>query len=215
MYFAFYNATPIRGFTSILTVVCEKTIIMWVLPTASKREPLRAINFILKTLMNEQHPCKIIRVDEYSALVNSIDVKNLLIDELKISMETTVGDASWINGNNERHNRSIHNMLRAGLLDINYHENKWCFSVKTSAEVHRFIIHSDLDNTSPNFSWYGKNPIIHELRVLGCDIDPITSSPTLIPPRDRRYKCWSTYTSERSEERRGGKECRSRWSPDH
>ena len=40
-------------------------------------------------------------------------------------METTGGYAYWINGNNERPNRIIHNMLRAGLNDGNHHENKW------------------------------------------------------------------------------------------
>ena len=37
-------------------------------------------------------------------------------------METTGGDAYWLNGKNERHNRSIKNMVREGLLDINKHE---------------------------------------------------------------------------------------------
>ena len=37
-------------------------------------------------------------------------------------MENTGSDASWLNGKNERHNRSIHNMVRSGLLDSNQHE---------------------------------------------------------------------------------------------
>ena len=37
-------------------------------------------------------------------------------------METTGGDAYWLNEKNERHNRSIQNMVRAGLLDSNQHE---------------------------------------------------------------------------------------------
>ena len=36
-------------------------------------------------------------------------------------METTGGDASCLNGNNEKHNRSIHNMVISGLLDSNQH----------------------------------------------------------------------------------------------
>ena len=52
-------------------------------------------------------------------------------------METTGDDASCINGMNERHNISIHNMIRAGLLDSNQHANKWCCASETSAEVHR------------------------------------------------------------------------------
>ena len=92
-------------------------------------------------------------------------------------METTGGDASWINVNNEGHNRSIHNMVRAGLLDNIQHAKKQCCSEETSEEAHRYKIHSALDNTSPQFSWYGQNPSIHELRTFGGDIHPITSSP--------------------------------------
>ena len=76
-------------------------------------------------------------------------------------METPGGDTSWINGNNERHNRSIHNTVVAGLLDSNKHENKWYCIAATSSEVHRLIIHSDLDNISPHFPWYDKNTSIH------------------------------------------------------
>ena len=64
-------------------------------------------------------------VDEDSALENSTDDTNLLIEEFKISMETTGGDASWINGNNKRHNRNIHNMVIAVNIDSNQHSNKW------------------------------------------------------------------------------------------
>ena len=56
----------------------------------------------------------------------SIDVNNLLVDELSTEMETTVGDASFINVNNEIHNRRIHKIVIEGCLDINQHENKWC-----------------------------------------------------------------------------------------
>ena len=35
-------------------------------------------------------------------------------------------------------------------------------------------IHCTLDNTSYQFSWYGKSPRIGELRKFGCDIYPIT-----------------------------------------
>ena len=62
-------------------------------------------------------------VDEDGSLVKSTDVTNLLVDYFRMSMESTGGDASWINVNNERHNKSIHKMFRAGLIDSNQHEN--------------------------------------------------------------------------------------------
>ena len=39
-------------------------------------------------------------------------------------METTGGDASWINEENEKHNIIIYNMVRTGLLVSNKDENK-------------------------------------------------------------------------------------------
>ena len=63
-------------------------------------------------------------------------------------------------------------MVREGLLDSNQHENKWCCAAETSAQVRICRIHSDLDNISPHFEWYGKNPSIHELRTFGCEYSP-------------------------------------------
>ena len=98
--FSFYNVTSIHVFTSMLIVVYENTIMIGVFPTASKQAPFRIIRFILKTLNNEQHPCRCVRFDEDGALEKSIYVTNLLVHSFKISMENTGGVASWINGNN-------------------------------------------------------------------------------------------------------------------
>ena len=125
MYFAFYNVTSIHGFTSMVTVICEKNRILWVFPTASKISPSHIIGFILTTLNNEQQLLKHIRIDEYSVLKNSTDVTNLLVESFKISMETTGSDASCLNVKNKIHNRSIHNMVIAGFFYINKHVNKW------------------------------------------------------------------------------------------
>ena len=84
----------------MITVVCAKTRILLVFPTESKQAPVRIIQFILTTLYNEQNPCKLVIVDEYGALENSRDFTNLIVEEFKTFMETTGGDAYWINGKN-------------------------------------------------------------------------------------------------------------------
>ena len=61
-------------------------------------------------------------VDEDGALGNSTDFTNLLVGNFRIPIETTVGYASWFNGNNERHNRSTQNMDISDLLDSNQYE---------------------------------------------------------------------------------------------
>ena len=177
MYFSFYNRTSVRGFTSMLTVVCAKTVILWIFPTSSKMAPFHIIHFILTKFNNENNPCKHVIVDEDGSLVKSTDVTNLLVDYFRMSMESTGGDASWINVNNERHNKSIHKMFRAGLIDSNQHENKWCCAAETSAEVYIFKLHISLHNNSPHFAWYDKKPRIHEPITFRCDIYTVPSSP--------------------------------------
>ena len=78
----------------MIPIVCSKTIIIYVLPAASKQSHVRIIYFILTVLNNEQQPCKRIIVDEDGALEKSTDVTNLLVDEFRISMENTADDAS-------------------------------------------------------------------------------------------------------------------------
>ena len=50
-YFAFYNVTSVCGFTSIISAVCENTIMIWVFPTESKRDPFHINHFILTTFI--------------------------------------------------------------------------------------------------------------------------------------------------------------------
>ena len=120
--FFFYNVTSTRGFNSILTVVCAKTRILWFFHAAPKWPLVHIIQLILTKSNNEQHPCKHVRINEDGTLEKSTDVTNLLNYDLSITMETTGGDSSWINGKNERHNRSINIMVISGLIDSNQHE---------------------------------------------------------------------------------------------
>ena len=71
MEFDFYNVTSIHSFISVLKVVCAKTIMIWFLPTTSKRVPIFVISFILTTQMNKQHPCKRVRINKDRSLANS------------------------------------------------------------------------------------------------------------------------------------------------
>ena len=96
----FYNVTTIPGLNSMLTVVFAKNIMIWVFSTAPNQDSVRIIRFILIKFQNEQHPCKRVRVDEGCDLEKSTHVTNLLVYKFKLSMETTVGDVSWLNRKN-------------------------------------------------------------------------------------------------------------------
>ena len=80
MEFYLYNVTSVCGFTSMIIVVCDKTIILWVFPTAYKWYPVCIIHYILTTLINEQQQYERVRVDEDGDLEKSTDVTNLIVD---------------------------------------------------------------------------------------------------------------------------------------
>ena len=98
---AFFNVNFIHGFTSMLTGVFAKNIMIWLFHTASKLAPVRIIIFILTTLNNKQHPCICVRVDEDVTLKFTINVTNFLVNYFNISMETTCGDPN-------KYHRSYH-----------------------------------------------------------------------------------------------------------
>ena len=51
------------------------------------------------------------RVDENVVLEKLVDFTNLLVEKFSTAMKSTGGDASYLNGKYEQHNRSIHNMV--------------------------------------------------------------------------------------------------------
>ena len=108
----------------MITEFCRRTRIIWLFPTASKRDPVKSIRFILTILNNEQPPCRRVRVDNDGALENSIYITNRLVYVLSIATETTGDDASLINRNNEMQDRSNHKMVIACLLEINQQKNE-------------------------------------------------------------------------------------------
>ena len=132
--------------------------------------------FNLTTLNNKSHPCRCVIIDEDGVLGKSVDVTNVLVGDFIIDMETTEVDALRLNGNIGWRNRSIHKIIRVGLIDGNQNEKKWFYAAETSNVLYRWIIHSALDNTSSRFVWYRNNPIINKLRTLLCDIYPIKPS---------------------------------------
>ena len=106
------------------------------------------------------------RVDEDGALENSTDVTNLLVDDFNISMETTGGDASWLNKKYERHYITIHNIVRSGLLGGKQH-GKNCSvqrrhhkkSIDTRSTVHYIIPHITLNGMVKITEYLNSEPL--------------------------------------------------------
>ena len=47
---------------------------------------------------------------------------------MKIIVKTKGGDASYLNGESERPNKTLSNITRALLLNLSYKKELWCFS---------------------------------------------------------------------------------------
>jgi hypothetical protein len=164
--FSFWNIVSIRGFTSLLSVVDGKDRMLWNFPTASKRPPLQILDFLFTMLTHDGVRVQCIRVDEDGALANSSEFCDFLI-ERKISLETTGGYASFLNGKIERHHRTIAQMVRSMLLNSGLPNHLWCYAAETAADIYRYTYHSALQMT-PYEAWYGSKPHINNLRVWGC-----------------------------------------------
>jgi len=161
--FSFWNLCSIRGFTSLLSVIDGKDRMLWNFPTTSKHVPLSILDYSFTMLDREGVTIENVRVDEDGALANNSEFSNFLINH-KISLQTTGGYASFLNGKVERHHRTIAQMVCSLLLNSGLLSDLWCYAAEAAADIYRYTLHSTLGKT-PYEAWYGRKP---HLRVWGC-----------------------------------------------
>jgi hypothetical protein len=99
-------------------------------------------------------------VDEDGALARSSEFTDFLLLP-HITLDTTGGCNSWLNGLIERPNRTIANKARALLINSNHTSDKWCFAVEAAVDAYRMTAHSAL-RISPYEAWYGIQPSIND-----------------------------------------------------
>jgi len=161
--FSFWNLCSIRGFTSLLSVIDGKDRMLWNFPTTSKHVPLSILDYSFTMLDREGVTIENVRVDEDGALAKNSEFSNFLINH-KISLQTTGGYASFLNGKVERHHRTIAQMVCSLLLNSGLLSDLWCYAAEAAADIYRYTLHSTLGKT-PYEAWYGRKP---HLRVCGC-----------------------------------------------
>jgi hypothetical protein len=159
--FSFWNVTSIHGFTSLLSINDGKDRMLWNFPTASKRVHLEILDYFFGALSKENILVLGIRVDEDGALANNTEFSEFLFAR-SITLESTSGYASFLNGKIERPHRTIANMVQAMLLNSGLTSNLWCYAAETAADIYRYTYHSSID-TTPYEAWYGIKPHINNL----------------------------------------------------
>jgi hypothetical protein len=80
---------------------------------------------------------KCVRVDKDGALANSSKFSDLLAQN-NISMETTGGFTSFLNGKIECLHRTVANMVRALLLNFGLPSILWCYTAETATDIYRY-----------------------------------------------------------------------------
>jgi hypothetical protein len=197
--FSFWNVCSIRGFTSLLSVIDGKDRMLWNFPTASKRVPLSILDFLFTMLNREGITIENVRVDEDSALANNSEFFDFLIQN-KISLQTTGGYVSFLNGKVECHHRTIANLVRSLLLNSGLPSDLWCYATEAAADIYRYTLHSALGIT-PYEAWYKVKPNIDNLRVWGCYVyirlpdpkkldNPVARGHFLGFTKSRLIVCW-------------------------
>ena len=110
--------------------------------------------------------------DEGGELACCAEICVLLRDEFQVTLESTGGYASFLNGKVERHNSTIENLTLATLFGSNHAENKWCYASEHAATIYNATVHSAHDE-QPEFLWSGTRISILDIRCFGCEIYPI------------------------------------------
>ncbi len=164
--FAFWDVTSLRGFTSMLCIIDAQTRMLWVFCTASKGPPIHIIDYLLDMLLKDNCQPSTIRVDEEGSLARCTDFTKFLIQR-RLTLETTGGHSSFLNGKIERPHRTLSQMVRAMIINAGHSPTTWCYCAETAADIYRYTYHTAIKKT-PYEAWYGKPPSISDLRVWGC-----------------------------------------------
>ena len=141
MDFSFWNITSIRGFTSLLSIIDGKERFLWNFPTASKLPPLFIVEYFLAQLKKENVSVTCIRIDEDGALARSTEFSSFIVSQ-NITLDTTGGYASWLNGKIERPHRTIASKVRAMLYNSGLSDEFWCYAAEGAADAYRYSFHS-------------------------------------------------------------------------
>ena len=168
MDFSFWNVKSIRGFTSLLSVVCITTRFSFAFPSRNKRPPLATIRWLIIILRKQGFKVIYIQTDEGGELGRSTEFLKLLTS-LNCTYFGTGKSGSALNGTVERPNRTIAEAVRAKLYNCGLADTFWCFAAEDAVFKHRRILHTGL-GTTPYKAWFGTNPHYDDMKIFGSHV---------------------------------------------
>ena len=105
--FAIMNKESCREFVAAFCIFDAKTRHPWGFPTRSRRPPIAILKWLVLNLRRQGIEIIELRVDEDGSLANSTEFMTMCRDDLNLTVQTTGGYASTINGKAETPNRTI------------------------------------------------------------------------------------------------------------
>ncbi len=168
MDYAFWNKCSIRGFTSLLSVICMTTQFSFAFPTRNKRPPLATISWLIEILRTQGFSVTYVQTDEGGELGRSGDFLKLLTDHKCIFLGTGRSGSS-LNSLVERPNRTITNAVRAKLTNSGLGDEFWCFAAEDAVFKQRRTLHTSI-GTTPYYTWFNRKPDYSDMRVFGSHV---------------------------------------------
>ncbi len=168
MDYSFWNKTSIRGFTSLLSIICMTTRFSFTFPTRHKRPPLATISWLISVLRKQGFSVTYIQTDEGGELGRSSDFLKLLTKHNCIFLGTGRSGSS-LNGIIERPNRTIAEAVRAKLLNSGLGDEFWCYAAEDTVFKQRRTLHAAI-GTTPYELWFNRKPHYNDMRIFGSHV---------------------------------------------
>ncbi len=187
MDFSFWNKKSIRGFTSLLTIICMTTRFSFAFPARHKRPPLATITWLINILQKQGFPVTYIQTDEGGELGRSGDFLKLQ-SSLNCIFLGTGRSGSSLNDIIERPNRTIAEAIRAKLTNSGLGNEFWCFAAEDTVFKQRRILHAAI-GTTPYYAWYNRVPNYADMRIFGSHVYVVNTDVTRqIQPYDKETR---------------------------
>ena len=168
MDYSFWNKESIRGFTSLLSIVCMTTRFAFTCPTRNRRPPLATITWLIQILRKQGFPVTYIQIDEGGELGRSSDFLKLLTHHNCIYLGTD-RSGSLLNGLVEQPNRTNANSVRAKLTNAGLEDTFWCFAAEDAVFKQRRILHTAI-GTTPYYAWFNQTPNYSDMPIFGSHV---------------------------------------------
>jgi hypothetical protein len=167
--YTFFNHILIRGFHAALIIIESTSQYLWVFPSQSKSALIDLCLYFFNQLQHQGFPCIQMRSDKDGALINNTKFCKMMYKNLGMTMETTGGRESTINGAAESPIRTLKNGVQEGLIGSSLSNDFHCFAAQHTPWAHNNVFHS-ATGQCPSKMFTGKVLPIQGMHPFGAKV---------------------------------------------